>query len=119
MAIPKKILNNPELLKKYNKDGIINEENSDLYVKPPSFFQMVKNFKDSAKEFINNGGKLVEPDVYTNRLGKCNDCEHLIRKSMRCGACGCMLEAKAKMQSGYCPKGKWENGLKNKDGLQK
>jgi hypothetical protein len=90
-------------------------EDDDGYVKPLSFLEMVKNFKETTKEFINNGGKLVEPMVYTNRLGKCNDCEHLIREKMRCGACGCLLEAKAKMKSAHCPQGKWENGMPDKN----
>ena len=87
----------------------------DNYVKPPSFLQMIKNFKEHAVNFINNPN-LVEPDVYTARLATCNDCEHLIKKSLRCGACGCMLEAKARMKTAYCPKGKWENGSPKKNG---
>tara|TARA_R110002012_G_scaffold55196_2_gene141023 strand:+ start:1486 stop:1623 length:138 start_codon:yes stop_codon:yes gene_type:complete len=32
---------------------------------------------------------------------------------MRCGACGCLVEGKAKMQTSRCPMGKWENGKKS------
>jgi hypothetical protein len=81
------------------------------YITPPSFLEMVKSFKTTALKFINQGAPIVEPAVYTDRLGECNTCEFLRRKNMRCGACGCLLEAKAQMKTAYCPKGKWENGM--------
>jgi hypothetical protein len=94
---------------------IKNEIHNDDYVKPLSFLQMVREFKKTAIQFIKDGAQIVEPPIYTNRLGTCNECEHLIRKSMRCGACGCLLEAKAGMKNSYCPLGKWENGMQKKD----
>tara|TARA_R110001583_G_C5516401_1_gene397218 strand:+ start:337 stop:645 length:309 start_codon:yes stop_codon:yes gene_type:complete len=87
--------------------------NEDNYVKPPSFLEMVKNFKDDATEFIKRGAPVMDSAGYATRLGVCNACEHLIRKSMRCGACGCLVEGKAKMQTSRCPMGKWENGKKS------
>jgi hypothetical protein len=35
------------------------------------------------------------------------ECPHLIKKSMRCGVCGCLLEHKAKWKTADCPKNKW------------
>ena len=86
------------------------DKNGEYYVKPPTFFEMVQNFKASASAFLKGGAEVVDTKVYINRLGKCNDCEHLRRKTMRCNACGCLLQAKARMETGYCPLGKWENG---------
>ena len=117
MAIPKEILDGSEKeLKKYLNSQ--NQEEKDEiesnYVTPPTFFQMVNNFKNDLKKFINSGAVVCTSDEYTTRLVTCNDCEHLKRKSMRCGACGCLLEGKARMKSSHCPLGRWENG-KEKD----
>ena len=84
------------------------------YVKPPTFFEMVKNFSKETANFLAAGAPVVETGIYANRLAKCNTCEHLKRKHMRCGACGCLLQAKARMKTAHCPLGKWENGYQNK-----
>ena len=83
----------------------------DGYYKPPSFLEMARSFKKTALKFIKEGAPIVEPSVYTSRLGECNDCEFLQRNNMRCNSCGCLLEAKAQMKNSYCPEGKWENGM--------
>jgi hypothetical protein len=62
------------------------ENEKEGYVNPPSFLEMVRNFKDDATEFIKRGAPIMDSAGYCNRLGECNDCEHLIRKSMRCGS---------------------------------
>ena len=113
MAIPKKILNskNPKDLEDYKAGKITEDSHPHLYEAPPSFLQMVRNFKKDVKNFVKSGADIMDSAGYTNRLAECNECEYLIRKSMRCGACGCLLEAKARMKSSYCPKGKWENGI--------
>ena len=111
MAIPKEILNSKDSkdLEDYKRDGEVSEESA-LYVKPPGFIEMARNFTKSAVDFIKSGAAIVSKTVYINRLATCNSCEYLIRKSMRCKSCGCLLEAKARMESAYCPLGKWENG---------
>jgi hypothetical protein len=91
------------------------ENEKEGYVNPPSFLEMVRNFKDDATEFIKRGAPIMDSAGYCNRLGECNDCEHLIRKSMRCGSCGCLVEGKAKMKTSHCPLGKWENGMYKPD----
>jgi|TARA_R110002020_G_scaffold294284_1_gene510139 hypothetical protein len=116
MAIPKKIL---EGNKKTKKEYLENQEKArddHGYIKTPSFIEMAKSFTKSAADFIKSGAAIVDKTTYVNRLATCNSCEYLIRKSMRCKACGCLLETKAKMETAYCPLGKWENGMQKKDG---
>tara|TARA_R110002012_G_scaffold55196_2_gene141022 strand:+ start:1315 stop:1449 length:135 start_codon:yes stop_codon:yes gene_type:complete len=42
--------------------------NEDNYVKPPSFLEMVKNFKDDATEFIKRGAPVMDSAGYATRL---------------------------------------------------
>lgn len=82
----------------------------DKYQKPPSMFQMVTNFGKELAKYIKEGSPNVTPDQYVARLTGCNACPHLIKKSMRCGLCGCMLEHKAKWSTTDCPDkpSRWE-----------
>ena len=86
------------------------KDNENNYIKPPSFLQMVKTFAKEITQFVKTGAEVVDVSTYTTRLGECNRCEYLKRDSMRCLACGCLLQAKARMKSAHCPEGKWENG---------
>ena len=65
-------------------------ENKNLYVKPPSLFKMLRTFTEGVGEFIKKGAPIVTK-------------EHLQKKHMKCGLCGCMLQFKAKMQTADCP----------------
>ena len=56
----------------------MDNNNDDLYQKPPSVY-------------------------YAERLDACNSCIQLIKKSMRCGKCGCLIEHKAKWETATCP----------------
>jgi hypothetical protein len=87
-----------------------NNDNSknDHYVKPPSFFQMAKSFTKDLATYVKEGAPNVTLEDYEKRLDTCKSCEFLIEKSMRCGACGCLLEHKAKWKTADCPKKKWE-----------
>tara|TARA_R100000781_G_C4039070_1_gene113331 strand:- start:165 stop:530 length:366 start_codon:yes stop_codon:yes gene_type:complete len=85
-----------------------NNDNNDNYVKPPSFYEMAKGFAKESAKFLAAGAPIIDQEGYENRLIECNKCEHLIRKSMRCGECGCLLQAKAKMKTANCPLYKWE-----------
>ena len=82
-----------------NKDS----ENKNLYVKPPSLFKMLKTFTEGIGEFIKKGAPIVTKEDYADRLDACMKCEHLQKKHMKCGLCGCMLQFKAKMQTADCP----------------
>ena len=86
------------------KPEISNEEH---YVKPPSFLQMAKTFTTELATYIKNGAPNVSAEEYEARLDTCKSCEYLIEKTMRCGACGCLLEHKAKWKTTSCPKDKW------------
>ena len=76
-----------------------NNSKDDNYVKPPSFFQMAKSFTKDLAKYVKEGAPNVTPEDYEKRLDTCRSCEFLIEKSMRCGACGCLLEHKAKWKT--------------------
>jgi len=82
----------------------------DKYQKPPSMFQMVTNFGKELAKYVKEGSPNVTPEQYVARLTGCKSCPHLIKKSMRCGLCGCMLEHKAKWSTTDCPDkpSRWE-----------
>lgn len=96
--------------KKVHKAEVIKPgmHNEDHYVKPPSFFQMVKTFTKELVTYIANGSPNVITEDYISRLETCESCDHFIMKSARCGKCGCLMEHKAKMKTSDCPLGKWE-----------
>ena len=75
--------------------------------KPPSIFTMMKTFTNELGKWIKEGAPNVSPEDYAERLDVCSTCEHLLKASMRCGACGCLLEHKAKWRTTDCPKKKW------------
>lgn len=74
---------------------------------PPSIFRMVKSFTKELGKWIKEGAPNVTPEQYAARLDVCNTCDLLKKESMRCGACGCLLEHKAKWSTADCPKNKW------------
>lgn len=75
--------------------------------KPPSLFKMMKTFTKELTTWIKEGAPNVTPESYATRLDICSGCEHINKKSMRCMACGCLLEHKAKWRTTDCPKKKW------------
>ena len=77
--------------------------NDDLYQKPPSVFKMLKSFSSEALKHIANKGRNVSSEDYAERLDACNSCIQLIKKNMRCGKCGCLIEHKAKWETATCP----------------
>lgn len=81
----------------------MSEENEELYQKPPSMFQMIKSFSTEALKHIANKGRNVSSQDYAERLDACNTCKHLIKKHMRCGLCGCLIQHKAKWETTTCP----------------
>tara|TARA_Y100000361_G_C11129578_1_gene328061 strand:- start:266 stop:565 length:300 start_codon:yes stop_codon:yes gene_type:complete len=82
---------------------MMSEDNEELYQKPPSIFQMLKSFSGEALKHIANKGRNVSKEDYADRLDACNSCEHLIKKHMRCGLCGCLVQFKAKWETTTCP----------------
>ena len=76
------------------KDGII---------KPPSMWQMAKNFSKELAKYVAEGAPNVSQEDYEGRLDACAACPHLLKEKMRCGLCGCMLETKARWRTTTCP----------------
>ena len=89
--------------------------------KLPSFVQMAKNFAGELTTYIASGAPNVEEENYKKRLDTCNKCEHLLKATMRCGKCGCLLEHKAKWKTTTCPLSKWDPeilSVEQKDSLE-
>ena len=85
--------------------------NNDKYQKPPSMAKMLSNFVQASAKWLAKGAKIVKPEEYLDRLSACKTCPNLIPEKMRCGLCGCFIEAKARMQTGTCPDkpSRWDN----------
>ena len=81
----------------------MDKENDHLYQKPPSLFQMMRSFTKELTKYVSEGAPNVSSEDYADRLDVCDACPHLIKQSMRCGLCGCLIEHKAKWQTTTCP----------------
>tara|TARA_R110002020_G_scaffold30366_2_gene95769 strand:- start:72 stop:335 length:264 start_codon:yes stop_codon:yes gene_type:complete len=75
--------------------------------KAPTILGMIKSFTKDLTKYIKEGAPNISAEEYAIRLDTCNACEHLKKSSMRCGACGCLLEHKARWKTADCPKNKW------------
>lgn len=51
----------------------------------------------------------IERDLASIRLSICNKCEHKVETSLgdACGQCGCILDAKARVEDAHCDLHKW------------
>ena len=89
------------------------DENKHLYVEAPTLFQMLKSFTKDTAKFVKSGSPIISKDEYAERLDACMKCEHVNKKSMRCGLCGCMLQMKARMKTAECPDkpSKWKEQI--------
>ena len=83
------------------------KDDSENYVQPPSLFKMITNFTKEFSTYIASGAPNVTTEDYIDRLDTCNSCDHFIKKSMRCGKCGCLMQHKAKWKTSECPLDKW------------
>tara|TARA_R110000744_G_scaffold318159_1_gene424676 strand:- start:174 stop:413 length:240 start_codon:yes stop_codon:yes gene_type:complete len=63
--------------------------------------QLITNFSKEFTTFAKKGMPLVSKPVYKERLEACEICPH--RKSIKCGLCGCIIAAKARMETTDCP----------------
>ena len=50
--------------------------------------------------------RLVSSDVYENRFDICQICDDFMYGST-CGVCGCVMQVRARLSDGNCPKKKW------------
>tara|TARA_R110000851_G_scaffold252527_1_gene405030 strand:+ start:383 stop:904 length:522 start_codon:yes stop_codon:yes gene_type:complete len=71
--------------------------------KMPSIFKMAANFAKDLTKYIADGAPNVTHEQYVKRLETCNACPNLIKESMRCNLCGCLMEHKAKWRTAKCP----------------
>ena len=61
-----------------------------------------------AAQAVASNQKMLSPEQNAKyRLSVCNSCEFLIKKTGRCGQCGCFVSAKVKLNFEECPVGKW------------
>ena len=50
--------------------------------------------------------RLVSSEVYAERFGVCGECESFLYGST-CSVCGCVMQVRARLADGRCPKKKW------------
>lgn len=63
--------------------------------------QLITNFSKEFTNFAKKGMPLVSKSMYKERVEACEACEH--RKNIKCGLCGCIIAAKARMETSDCP----------------
>lgn len=49
---------------------------------------------------------LADKDTYTARFNICQDCGNFMYGST-CSVCGCVMQVRARLADGKCPKKKW------------
>jgi len=52
-------------------------------------------------------GPGVPRRVKRDRMAVCLECPHFSPKTTRCGVCGCVMAAKARIAKAECPIGRW------------
>lgn len=52
------------------------------------------------------GIRLADEDVYKSRYDACMECDNLMYGST-CSQCGCIIQVRARLADGRCPKKKW------------
>lgn len=73
----------------------------------PGLFTMAGNALTAAARFVASGLAMVDDAEQERRLSICRGCEKFVAEDMRCRACGCGLNLKARVRSSSCPLGKW------------
>lgn len=83
-----------------------------------SAFKMLKQFATEVKKYAEAGAPHVSTSQYKQRVDACAQCEHLKKKTDRCGLCGCLVEHKAKWATSKCPDDpqRWEPVVVGKEG---
>jgi hypothetical protein len=81
----------------------------------PSLIKMAANMVNSTIDFIADGGKLVDEEEQSRRLGICQGneeagipaCPEYDAKQNRCYQCGCHLGLASAIASKHCPLQRW------------
>jgi hypothetical protein len=81
-------------------------------VTPPPLKDQLVSFAKSFSGWIADGGKVVTPKVYMERLTLCHTCDSYNEKKDRCNECGCKMQLKARMCTSECPLSKWSADVK-------
>ena len=63
--------------------------------------KLITNFSKEFTTFVKQGMPVVSKEQYKERLRACEECKH--RKNVKCGLCGCIIAAKARMETTDCP----------------
>jgi hypothetical protein len=53
------------------------------------------------------GIRLADEELYGARFGICSQCEYFMYGST-CAQCGCVMQVRARLSDGRCPKKKWQ-----------
>jgi len=72
----------------------------------PPLTTQAANLFQSVVAFVGDGCGIVDDQQYRRRLEICQTCGQ--RTGMRCAACGCWINVKARGRVFRCPIGKWE-----------
>jgi len=74
----------------------------------PSFGSMVVNAAATFADFVADGLALADEPEVSRRLDECRKCHMYDDEQLRCRACGCFLQGKAKIAAAKCPLDKWD-----------
>ena len=66
-----------------------------------NILKLVANFSKEFTNFAKQGMPIVSKNQYRERVEACETCPH--RKNIKCGLCGCIIAAKARMETTNCP----------------
>ena len=66
-----------------------------------NILQLITNFSKEFTTFAKKGMPIVSKTMYKERIESCESCKH--RKNIKCGLCGCIIAAKARMETSNCP----------------
>jgi len=85
----------------------------------PPHMQRISNVYNTAKDIVMDisvGHSIFVPEEIKNqRYDMCKQCEWFYSVSNMCKKCGCLLSAKTKFRSSFCPIHKWEQYDKDSD----
>ena len=72
-----------------------------------------KRWKDANRgnakpwDMLNPNVKRVPEHISEERLNICLSCDRFMKVTRTCKECGCLMDAKTKLENAFCPLGKW------------
>jgi hypothetical protein len=70
---------------------------------------MSENNSVSPIDMFNKNMKRALPVIAKKRLDTCKSCTRFIKLTHQCKECGCIMNAKVKLEDATCPLNKWVN----------